>query len=92
MIDETIMRIRLGVSPASAKLLNQMLDREYLAQKDTDMSETGLAVEMHRLRSRLEERSITVQSRRGVGYWLTPDDKAMVAQLCATQEATNGDL
>lgn len=79
MVDETTLRIKLGLSPVSAQLLNQLLDQQVVTAGD---NEDAHRVAMHRLRANLEPHGITIQSRRTLGYWLADGDKAKIMEMC----------
>lgn len=94
MVDETTMRIKLGVSPASAGLLNELLAKQVVTNDDLKESVGDVPrarVAMQRLRVSLDAHGISLQSRRSLGYWLDDADKELVRNLC-TPEPDSGDF
>lgn len=45
---------------------------------------------IQKLRPRLDEYKVEIQSQRGVGYWLDPPDKLRVSERMARYYAANG--
>ena len=83
LVDElNTLQMRYDLTPLTARILillaeNQavkpsMIETEYRLTKDS-------AVAVHRLRRRLVEHGIAINYRRGVGYWLSTDDRKKVA-------------
>lgn len=82
MDEFTTLQMRYDLTPLLARILHllaentavssAMIETEHRLTKDAPVA-------MHRLRRRLEQGGINVQFRRGVGYWLDPEDRKKVA-------------
>lgn len=77
------LQLRYALSPALARILellalNQAVTAQMICEGQENVRTAKIAV--HRLRSRLEKYNITVQSRRGLGYWLSHEDRERVLE------------
>jgi hypothetical protein len=79
--DVRIFAIALRLQRQQATLVqalcrNTLLSLEELTAMFGSMLNAKAAI--HKTRKRLTEFNISIESSRGVGYWLTPRDKALV--------------
>jgi len=83
------LQIRYDISEYMAKLLLWLAEDGPLSTADiearTDASAKAL---IFRLR---KEADVNVQSRRGVGYWLLPEDKREVLRIASTEPGKLGE-
>ncbi len=75
MISQPAVQKQFGLTPSMAKLLIMLLEKETVPAED--IVSAGIAksakVIVHRLRSSLPD--IKVESRIGVGYWISPEHR-----------------
>jgi hypothetical protein len=88
----TRLQIHYDLSPSLAKILDLLAHHEVVTNHmiETEYAIIGDAkVAIHRLRERLGD-GINVKSRRTVGYWLEPEDQALVQAIEAGSNSSLG--
>lgn len=75
---ERVLCIVFGVSPAQATVLS-CLARATIVTADELLAYAGIKdyikVVVSRTRSKLREHDFDIKSRKGLGYWIEPEDK-----------------
>ena len=77
------LQMRYDLSPTLARLLVLLALNQAVTMKmiRDELGETkAVKVAMHRLRRRLAEIGLVVQSRRSIGYWLEKEDRERVLE------------
>lgn len=89
MDELTTLQMRYDLTSLLARILHllagntavssAMIETEHRLTKDAPVA-------IHRLRRRLANAGITVHFRRGVGYWLEPEDRKKVATAMVSDQ------
>src|SRR6478609_9316844 len=72
-----VVRVKLGLTENMGSLLNLLVTAPRVSDqmiRDLGIA-TGGKVAVYRLRAQMRPHGMTIESRRGVGYWLTPEVK-----------------
>lgn len=75
-------QVRFRLPATLAQLLLLLVHHPIVTAAQVENEEkvvTSIRVAMNRLRARFKE--VPVQSRRGVGYWIDPDDRRKLNQI-----------
>ena len=89
MNDMTRLQVRLGLSPAAAKILALLVNHEVVTAEmlEDELKVTKVAkVAVHRLRQRLAGSPIEVKSRRDLGYWMDPATRESIKSWLGSDE------
>jgi len=97
MNDTTKLRLTFRLSSTLGDVLSMLLTEDIVTVDDMKAVCTNPRVIVYRLRLALRPVGITIQVRRDLGYWLTKEDKQLiadVAEISITPESnkTEGEL
>lgn len=81
MVDTTTMRLRLGLSPITAQIVELLLVYEVVTTEMLAKLSENPRLAIKRLRANLQPFGVTIQSRRTLGYWLTDEDKDKLGDI-----------
>lgn len=84
--NERMLGVVFDISPAQASVLS-CLTRATIATADELLAFSGskshIKVVVSRTRAKLKEKGFDIQSKHGVGYWITAEDKDGIKKLVA---------
>jgi len=88
MIENADLIMKFRLSPSMAKILMLLLENKRVSARmiENDLKiVTDTKVAIHRIRRRLENTGIEIQSRREVGYWLDDTSKTVLYEALGQQ-------